>query len=131
VGLVVLVLLAGCGGDDERQTVTVAMEEQMGSTQSGEAILMELEGSRTRIEISVGRGGADPTQPARIVRGSCDDDSPEPIHALEDVVEGESVSEIDLSLDDLLDHGYAITVHETPARLQMRAACGEIGEEGR
>jgi hypothetical protein len=125
-GLVVLALLAGCGGDDERQTVTVQMEEQMGSTQFGEAVLVELDGSRTRIEISVGLGGADGTQPVRIVRGTCDDDSPEPIHALEDVVEGESVSEIDLSPDELLGRGYAITVHEAPALLRLRAACGEI-----
>jgi hypothetical protein len=126
VGLVALVLVVGCGGDNERQTVTVEMEEQMGSTQFGEAVLMELEDSRTRIEISVGLGGADGIQPARIVRGSCDDDSPEPIHALENVMEGESVSEIDLALDELLGRGYAITVYEAPELLRIRAVCGEI-----
>jgi hypothetical protein len=126
VGLVVLVLLAGCGGDDERRTVTVQMEEQMGSTQFGQAVLMELEGSRTRIEVSVGLGGADQRQPVRIYRGSCDRLDDEPVYALEDNVEGDSVTELEVPLDEFLDRPHAITVHETPQRLRLLAACGEI-----
>jgi hypothetical protein len=126
VGLVVLVLLAGCGGDDERQTVTVQMEEQMGSTQFGEAVLMELEGSRTRIEVSVGVGGADSRQPVRIYGGSCDRLDDQPVYALEDNVEGDSVTELEVPLHEFLERPHAITVHETPARLRLRAACGNI-----
>ena len=126
-GLVLLVLAAGCGGDDEPRTLTVPMQEQMGSTQFGEAVLRELDGTRTRIEISVGVGGADSTQPVRIFRGSCDALAPEPEYALEDVIDGESATELEVAFDELLDAERAITVHEAPALLRLLAACGEIG----
>jgi hypothetical protein len=126
-GLALLVLAAGCGGGDDPRTVTVRMEERSGSTQFGDAVLRELDGSRTRIEVSVGRGGAEGSQPVRIFRGTCEELGGEPAYALEDNVDGDSATEIEVPLDELLEDPHAITVHETPDLLRLLAACGEIG----
>jgi hypothetical protein len=123
LGLVLLVVAAGCGGDGEPRTVAVAMEERAGSTQFGDAILTDVGESRTRIDLSVGSAGR--TQYARIFSGSCDDLGRN-AYALADVVEGESTTELDVSLDRLLGGGYAIAVSQAPDSRRLIAVCGEI-----
>ena len=123
LGLALLAVATGCSGSDERQPVTVAMEEQSGSTQFGDAVLTDVGESRTRIDLSVGNAGR--TQYARLFRGSCDDLGAGPVYALADVVEGESTTELDVPLDDLVGGGYAIAVHQLPDTLRL-AVCGEL-----
>ena len=42
-----------------------------------------------------------------------------------DVVEGDSTTELDVPLDDLVGGGYAIAVHHLPDTLRL-AVCGEL-----
>ena len=124
--VLLLALAAGCGGEDEPRVVTIQLEERSGSTQFGEAVLREVGDAKTRIEVSVGHGGGDGIQPVRIVRGSCEALPPDVVLALEDAEAGESVTEIDMALDDLLAAGYAISVHENPDVLRIQSACGKL-----
>lgn len=104
--------------------MTVAMEERSGSTQFGDAVLTALGDSKTRIDLSVGNAGR--TQFGRLFRGSCDRLDAKPAYPLADIVEGESTTELDVSLDDLVEGGYAIAVHQSPDTLRFLAVCGEI-----
>ena len=119
-------VLTSCGGDGGSEPLTVSLAEQSGSTQSGEAILTAVDDSTTRVEISIGSGGDTP-QPAHIHKGSCENLDPQPEYALDDVVAGESSTEVKASLDELRDGEFAINLHESAAALRIYVACGDIG----
>jgi hypothetical protein len=121
-----LVLLAGCGSDGSSNEMTVSLGEQNGSNQSGEASLTAVDDSTTHVVISVGSGGETP-QPAHIHKGSCAELDPTPEYPLEDVVDGESSTHLDVSLDELRDGEFAINVHKSAAELETYVACGVVG----
>ena len=105
--------------------MTVSLGEQNGSTQSGEATLTRVDDSTTHVVLSIGGGGSTP-QPAHIHKGSCAQLDPTPEYPLEDVVDGESSTHVNVSLDELRDGEFAINVHKSAAALQTYVACGDI-----
>ena len=127
VGLSVVALLAGCGSDGGSDELTVSLGEQNGSMQSGEAVLTRVDDSTTRVELSIGGGSDDTPQPAHIHKGSCAQLDPQPEYALEDVMGGESATNVDASLDELRDGEFAVNVHKSAAALETYVACGDIG----
>lgn len=127
LGLSVLALLAGCGSDGGGSNeVTVSLGEQNGSTQSGEAVLTRIDDSTTHVVLSISSGG-DMPQPAHIHKGSCANLDPTPAYPLENVVDGESSTHVNVSLDELRDGDYAINVHKSAAALSVYVACGDVG----
>ena len=126
LGLSLVALLAGCGSDGGSNEMTVSLGEQNGSTQSGEATLTRVDDSTTHVVLSIGGGGSTP-QPAHIHKGSCAQLDPTPEYPLEDVVDGESSTHVNVSLDELRDGEFAINVHKSAAALQTYVACGDIG----
>lgn len=124
LALVGLALLAGCGGNGDEATVSLA--EQNGSGQSGEVVLTRVDDSTTRVEISISAKGMEP-QPAHVHTGSCQDLDPNPAYPLEDVVDGSSTTEVDASLDNLRDGAYAVNVHKSVPEAAVYVACGDIG----
>jgi hypothetical protein len=129
LSLSLLVLLTACGSDGGSNEMTVSLGEQNGSTQSGEATLTAVDDSTTHVVISIGSGGETP-QPAHIHKGSCAQLDPQPEHPLEDVVDGESSTHVNVSLDELRDGEFAINVHKSAEELQTYVACGDIGSGG-
>jgi hypothetical protein len=130
LGLSVLALVAGCGSDggsgSGNDELTVELGEQNGSTQSGEAVLTRIDDSSTHVVLSIDGGGGAP-QPAHIHKGSCAQLDPQPEYGLENVVDGESSTHVNVSLDELRDGEYAINVHKSAAALRIYVACGDIG----
>jgi hypothetical protein len=129
LSLSLLVFLTACGSDGGSNEMTVSLGEQNGSTQSGEATLTAVDDSTTHVVISIGSGGETP-QPAHIHKGSCAQLDPQPEHPLEDVVDGESSTHVNVSLDELRDGEFAINVHKSAEELQTYVACGDIGSGG-
>jgi hypothetical protein len=126
LGLTTLALLAGCGGGGGDEA-TVSLAEQNGSGQSGEVILTKVDDSTTRVEVSITAPPADDPQPAHIHKGSCEDLDPNPAYGLENVVDGSSSSEVEVSLDELTDGAFAVNVHKSGDELDVYVACGDIG----
>ena len=129
LGLSVLALLAGCGSDGgggSSNELTVSLEEQNGSKQSGEAVLTRIDDSSTHVVLSLDGGGTTP-QPAHIHKGSCANLDPTPEYPLENVVNGESSTHVNVSLDELRDGEYAINVHKSADALNIYVACGDVG----
>jgi hypothetical protein len=126
LGLSLLVFLAGCGSDGGSTEMTVSMGERNGSMQSGDATLTAVDDSTTHVVISIRSGGETP-QPAHIHKGSCAQLDRQPEHPLEDLVEGESSTHLDVSLDELRDGEFAINVHKSATEMQTYVACGDIG----
>ena len=120
------VLLAGCGGGDD--SVTVSLQEQGGSGESGEVTLTAVDGERTRVVIELGGAPAGP-QPAHIHERACDDLDPAPANNLENVLEGRSETVVDVSLEHLRSSPHAINVHRSPEALDEYVACATVGGE--
>lgn len=129
LGLSLVALLAGCGSDSgggNSDELTVALAEQNGSMQSGEAILTAVDDSTTRVELTLA-GGDDTRQPAHIHQGSCANLDPQPAYGLQNVENGDSSTSVDVPLDELRDGEFAINVHKSAAEAQIYVACGDIG----
>ena len=116
---------AGSVGEDLSGGLEVTLNEQNGSGQSGTATLTPGDDGALHVSISVSGGGSDP-QPAHIHEGTCDDLNPTPAFPLESVVNGESESDVDVSIDDLALTPYAINVHKSDAEADVYVACGDI-----
>jgi hypothetical protein len=120
-------LLAGCGGGDD--SVTVSLQEQNGSGESGEVTLTPVDEDQTRVVIELQGAPAGP-QPAHIHERGCDDIDPAPANNLENVVEGRSETVVDVSLDHLQSTPHAINVHRSPEALDQYVACATVGGDG-
>jgi hypothetical protein len=120
----------GTGGEDGSGegagTLTVRLEEQNASGQSGKASLAELEKSTTQVVIVVSNPPLG-TQPAHIHKGSCANLDPQPAYPLQNLVSGTSNSDVPVSLDELQDGEFAINVHKSEAEVETYVACGDIG----
>ena len=145
----VALAVAGCGSDDASdattgltdtegltETLADATEELPDAIElplqerddSGITGNVELSGTtegqlEVEIELDGSEGGP---HPAHIHRGSCDDLDPNPEFPLEDVVDGESKTTLDLSLGDLVLDEYAVNVHESPENLDTYVACADL-----
>ena len=117
VGVVVLIA-AGCGSgakSGSSGTVTVNLGEQNNSGESGTARLTA-QGDKTKIVLDLRNPSAmmaSETQPAHIHKGSCAKLDPTPAYALADVMDGKSVSTVDVKLDVLRQGAFAINVHKS------------------
>ena len=140
IATVAVLLAAGCGSgsntsgseSSDSGTVTVNLGEQNGSAESGTARLTAV-GDKTKVVLDVRNPSAmmgSETQPAHIHKGSCDKLDPTPAYALTDVMDGKSVSTVDVKLDDLRNGSYAINVHKSTQQIQTYVACGDIGKGG-
>ena len=89
---------------------------------TGSAVLYDLGDGSTRVVVEVDPAGH-PEMPAHIHPGTCAELVPQPLHPLETVIDGESVTVVRASLDDLLAGGLAINLHVSAADMGTYAAC--------
>jgi hypothetical protein len=123
--------LIGVGGEadaaaaPEVRSLTIPLNELNASGQSGEAVLTETD-SGTNVSLMV--DGATGDQPVHIHLGSCDALG-EVSAALTDIdANGESVTDVELTIDELLDGEYAINAHESVENIANYVTCGDITE---
>ena len=105
--------------------VSIDLEEQNASGQSGTATFSVNDDGTVHVSIEISGGGADP-QPAHIHEGTCDELNPQPAFPLESVVNGASETDVDVSLDELALASYAVNVHKSEAEADVYVACGDI-----
>ena len=105
--------------------LTVQLNEQNTSGESGTATFTINDDGTTHVVLQVTGGGTEP-QPAHIHEGTCDDLNPQPAFPLQDVVNGTSETDVDISLDDLTLSSYAVNVHESAEEADVYVACGDI-----
>jgi hypothetical protein len=123
-----LAFLSGCGsggGESGSDEVTVDLVEQNGSGQSG-TVVLTADGEKTTVAITLENPPAAP-QPAHIHKGSCSELDPTPAHGLENVVDGESTTMVDMALEELRGQDYAVNVHKSGMEVDVYVACGDIG----
>lgn len=102
-----------------------ALSAQNGSGESGAVILTPL-GGKTRVEIALGGSPASTPQPAHFHVGPCSKLTPKPTYGLASVIDGYSVTTIDVPIDTLLSGGFAVNVHKSGPEASVYVACGDI-----
>jgi len=130
-------VLAGCGaggGDGKhgtttttssgRQGVLVQLQEQNFSGESGNVTLTPM-GPKTKVDIEMASFAAN-AQPAHIHKGTCAKLDPTPAYPLQNVVNGKSVTTVDVPLSTFLNGKYAINMHRSAKQLKTYVACGDI-----
>lgn len=103
--------------------LSVTFIELNDSGVSGVATLYA-DGDQTIVDITVEDAG--PIHPAHIHAGTCDDLTATPEYTLENVVDGSSISIVDVSLDDLLASDFSIDLHLSPDELGTMIVCAPI-----
>ena len=117
--------VTGEAGEALQDGLTVELAEQNGSGQSGTATFTVSDDGTSHVSIMLSGGSSEP-QPAHIHKGTCDDLDPNPAFPLENVVNGSSETDVDVSLDDLALSSYAVNVHKSEAEADVYVACGDI-----
>jgi len=106
-------------------TVTVKLEAQNNSGQTGTATLMP-EGDKTKVVILLSNAPSGIAQPAHIHLGQCDNLDKAPKWKLESVKDGSSTTVVPASLDTILKDKVAINIHKSAAEAQVYVSCGNI-----
>jgi hypothetical protein len=121
--LVVIALLAGCGGggDVSGASADVVLEAAGGSGITGTATVTRVGPATTRVEVRV--EGLPGRQASLLVAGECGGfTEPTVRRKLNDVVNGKATTEVPLSFDEITGSGYTIAVKRGKAYV----TCGSI-----
>lgn len=111
--------------DALEDALTLDLQEQNDSGITGEVELSPTSDGTVEVEIELDGSDGGP-HPAHIHRGSCADLDPEPAFPLEDVVDGESDTTVEIDLADLTLDEYAVNVHESPENASVYVACADV-----
>ncbi len=121
VALLSIAALAPAAAQD---TITIDMNEVDDSGQSGSADITS-DGDQTIISVSIDPGEEGVPQPAHIHDGSCAELGGV-AYPLEDVVDGESETTVDVTITELIQGEYAINVHLSEDEMGVNVACGTL-----
>jgi hypothetical protein len=121
--LAAVVLLAVASSAPAQDKVTVKLEPQNNSGESGTATLTP-SGDSTKVVLDV--KGAKGNQPTHIHKGSCAQLDPKPAFPLSPLVNGKSESTVKASVKDLTSGSYAINGHKSSDDLKTYVFCGDI-----
>ena len=122
LGVAVLVAVASGA---QAQNVTVKLEPQNSSGESGSATLAKAGDKQTKVTITV-TGGPAEAQPTHIHKGTCANLDPKPAFPLSPVTGGKSETVVNASMEDLEKGGYAINGHKSAQDLKTYVFCGDI-----
>jgi hypothetical protein len=124
----VFVLLFACASafaQDKDKALTVKLNEQNGSGESGTATIA-VKGDKTEITIKLSGVPQGTAQPAHIHAGTCANLDPKPKIPLKNVVNGTSTTMLDMNAKEVLAGGGAINVHKSTEDLKTYVACGDL-----
>ena len=105
--------------------ITVSVGPGRDAAQPGRVLLGRTTGGRTNVNLEIQSGPAGVLQPAHIHQGSCPDVGAVAF-PLQDVLAGRSVTNVDISFDDLQTGDFAINVHQSLEEIDVYVACGDI-----
>ena len=105
--------------------VSVQLMTQNASGVSGTAMLTDIGGGRTRVDIRVSTGG-NTNMPAHIHEGTCANLNPAPKIPLNNVMNGTSTTEVNATIPTILSMQHAINLHKSPQEASVYTGCGNV-----
>lgn len=120
----VLLLATSAVALAQQQTVTINIGpgKDEGSA-TGTATLTDLGGGKTRVEIKV--AATNPNMPAHIHADVCPGVGPV-VFPLTNVMNGQSVTELNASPAEIMAKGKAINLHKSPQEVPVYVGCGNL-----
>lgn len=116
--------VAACSGQEaDSRTVQLATLNDSGVT--GSAVLTDLGDGTTRVEVDVDPAGH-PDMPAHIHPGTCTNLVPQPQYPLQNVIDGQSETIVEVSLDELFAGGLALNLHNSSQDFATYTACADL-----
>lgn len=104
----------------------VVLNPQNNSTQVGAAVITDLGNGKVAVAIDITANGITDPQPAHIHKGTCAALDPNPAYPLTSVIDGKSLTEVEVNFADLVASPYAINIHKSAADAGTYVACGDI-----
>jgi len=123
--LALVVVLTACARGAPAAPVTLELQELNDSGVSGSVTMTAIDDERTRVDVSVDPAGHE-SMPAHIHPGSCAELVPQPKYGLENVIDGESSTEVPASLTDLMSGGQALNIHMSNEEMGVYSACVDL-----
>jgi hypothetical protein len=120
-----LVSLAACASGPSPTPTLLELRTLSGSGVTGSVTLTSVGSERTLVSVRVDPAGH-PDMPAHIHPGTCTDLVPQPRFPLENVVDGESVTEITATFDELFAGDLALNLHASSDDWETYTACAEL-----
>jgi hypothetical protein len=106
--------------------VTINLDPQNNSGESGTATLTDLGNGKTQVEVTITGAPAGVVQPMHIHKGTCANLDPKPTYPLTSLTDGKSVTEVDVALADLQNGDFAINGHKSAQEASVYVFCGNI-----
>lgn len=105
--------------------LSLDLQEQNDSGISGTATFSPTSEGTVEVELELD-GAEGEARPAHIHKGSCADLDPDPAFPLEDVVDGQSETTVDVDVTELTASEYAVNVHESAENIDTYVACADV-----
>jgi len=116
--------LSACAGQQAAsRTVELATLNDSGVT--GSAVLTDLGDGTTRVEVDVEPAGH-PDMPAHIHPGTCANLVPQPTYPLQNVIDGQSETVVEATLDELFAGELALNLHFSSDDFGTYTGCAEL-----
>lgn len=122
LGLLAVIAVSSSALAQQRVTVTIGPGRDA-ATGTGTAILTDLGGGRTRVELQV--AATNPNMIAHIHADVCPGVGAV-VFPLTNVENGRSTTEINASLSEVLTRGRAINLHRSPQEAGVYVGCGNL-----
>jgi hypothetical protein len=116
--------LAACTGQ-QAASRTLELTTLNDSGVTGSAVLTDLGDGTTRVEVDVDPAGH-PDMPAHIHPGTCTNLVPLPRYPLASVIDGQSETVVDASLDELFAGDLALNLHFSSDDFGTYTACADL-----
>jgi len=116
--------LAACTGQ-QAPSRTVELDTLNDSGVTGSAILTDLGDGTTRVEVDVDPAGH-PDMPAHIHPGTCLNLVPQPTYPLLPVIDGQSETVVEATLDELFAGELALNIHNSSDDFGTYTACADL-----
>lgn len=104
---------------------TVELETLNDSGVTGSAVLTDLGDGTTRVEVDVDPAGH-PDMPAHIHPGTCTNLVPQPRYPLQNVIDGQSETVVEASLEELFAGELALNLHFSSDDFGTYTACADL-----
>jgi hypothetical protein len=103
----------------------VELETLNDSGVTGSAVLTDLGDGTTRVEVDVDPAGH-PDMPAHIHSGTCEDFISQPLYPLQNVIDGQSETVVEASIDELFTGDLALNLHFSSQDFATYTACADL-----